>query len=660
MSDESNFQNTFNNAEIKNLIQAQVIQMQALEPPKPMEVALPPRDWVDRNELLEEIGRHLTGDARSPLVVTGPPGAGKSALAAKVASNVIDAYPDGQLYIDLETEDMLSAARSALLRLGIAKDQLSDTFGGLLAHFRSATRYKSMLVVVDGADDVVEGLHFEPASALSALAVFGLRSTVDRSVRHIELDDLGTEAAERLLVTMCKGLGVTPPDMHWSHLVRQYGTRPSTIRRLAGLIRARQLGGESDAEIIDDLLEYPTPDLLEATYRTLSSSAAWLYRLLSVLPSAEFEKSILTIFDAPGQSGSSAFQELVNAQLVTEIESDRCLVEPSVSRDAARRAELESLPVELMHAMRMSLRWYVKRAQLADRAIMGKRLRRAPMPDDVEPGGFSDGAEAQAWFRSNHTALYTAIRMAALHDWNEEAWALAEAMWAFFVNVPYPEEAERCYEVAVESTRRPVDRARMLLFLGRARLDLGKYSDAEAALQESRDLAAESEDLELVGSAVELLGRSKHWQGRYADAIALYEQSLRNARDGDRARAEGIQLMYLGRAHRDAGEPRTAVDYLEQALVVFTRIGDGRHVLLVEADLAVLKVRLGMPGAVAEADEVIVWLRRAGLARHEAEAQERLAEVFDGEDRRLRLEAALEVYERVGSVEARRIRRLLR
>jgi len=659
VANESYFRNTFH-SEITHLIQAHVIQMQAPKPPKPMEVPSPPRHWVDREDHLEAIGRHLSGDDRSPLVVHGPAGSGKSALAAQIATQVTESYPDGQIYIDLDADDMLSATRSALLRLGVAKDQLSDSFGGLLAHFRSVTSDKRVLVVVDGADNAAEGLHFRPSSILPGLVVFALNAPTDQSVRHMALGDLALDDAAHLLLALSTDDASPSPELPWSDLLREYGTRPSAIRRLAGLIRARRLTARGDyGAILTDLLEFPTPDLLESTYRTLSESAAWLYRLLSVLPSAEFENSILKIFESPGASSANAFQELVNAQLVSTSRPGWYLVEPSISRDAARRAQDTVLPVELVTAMRSSLRWYLKRAQLADRTVMGDRLRRAPVPDDIECPGFDDAGEALTWLQSNHTALAAAVGMAAFHGWHDEAWGLAEALWALYNNVAYPEEARRCYQTAVEATKKPVDRARMLLFLGRVQLDLAEYAGAEDSLQSARNIALAVGDRELEGSAVELLGRAKHWQGHYDEAIALYEQALLNALEGERRRAEGIQLMYLGRAHRDAGRPERAVEYLAQALDVFVRIEDGRHVLLVETDLAVLKAGLGVPEAVDQADKAIEWLHRAGLSRHEAEAQERLAEAFDGEDRRRRLEAALEVYERISTAEARRIRRML-
>ncbi|WP_168801635.1 tetratricopeptide repeat protein [Glycomyces buryatensis] len=655
MPDESFFNNTFH-GEIGNLIQAHLVQMAVPKPARPMEVPRPPRPWINRDELLDETRRHIDTEPGSPLVITGPSGIGKSALAAMAAEELRDRFSDGQLYIDLENEDMYSAARAVLLRLGEPKDQLADTFGGLLSHYRSATRDRSVLVIVDGAESATEGLHFEPSSGTSRLVVFALGAPPDLAVRRLRMSELSAPAAVEMLLAATTGV----EDSTALALVTHYDSYPGTIRRIAGLIRARSHGADQDGDSATSLLDYPATDLLDATYHILSPSAAWLYRLLSVLPGAEFEKSILKVFESPSGASSGAYEELVNAQLVTETRDGWCLVEPSVSRDASRRAELESLPIELLAAMRASLRWYVKRAQLADRAIMGDRLRRAAVPADVDCPPFRDGPEALAWFQANHTALYTAIQMAVLHDWNEEAWALAEAMWAFFNNVSYPEEAERCYQIAVEATTQPVDRARMLLFLGRVRLELAKYRDAEAVLRESHSLAVEADDLELIESSLALLGRTNQYQGRYHEAIEFYTEALRNAQQGEHNRAAALQLLSLGRTHRDLGDLGTAERYFERALAAFTRIKDGRHVLLVETDLAVLKAELGVPGAVEKADQVIGWLRQAGLAKQEAAALERLAAALEGEERRRRLELALEVFERVGSVEARRIRRMLR
>ncbi|WP_199037942.1 tetratricopeptide repeat protein [Glycomyces salinus] len=655
--DQSYLRNEFRDTRIHNLIQAHVINMTAPRPSRPMEVPLPPLQWSDREEILEELKRHLADDSRSPVVVTGRSGSGKSALAAKLALDAQDRFPDGQLYVDLEFEDLFTATRSALLRLGQPKEQLADTFGGLLAHYRSATRGRSMLVVVDGAHDATEGLHLEPASPTSALMVFALQSSAGTEAAHYQIGGLEPVAAAALLVDMSVGVDLEPA----TDLVGHYGTRPGTVRRLAGLIRSRRRGPESDEDITRSLLAFPIPDLLEATYRALSPSASWLYRLLSVLPGSEFEEPVLAVFDTPGGNRQEAFEELVDAQLVTRTSSGRCLIEPSVSRDASRRAEEEQdlLPIELLTAMRTTLRWYQKRAQLADRAVMGRRLRRAPVPDDVHPPGFDGGTEALAWFQANHTTLDAAVRMAAAHGWGEVAWAIAEAMWAFFNNVPYPEEAERCYETAVGAVATPIDRARMLLFLGRTRLDLGKFEKAEAALHESLETATDEGDRQLIGSAIELLGRAGHWQGRYAEAIADYERALEIAEADGRARAAAIQLMYLGRAHRDSGDPERAEAYLERALDRFVEIEDGRHVLLADADLAVLRALRGDRGAMDEADLLIRRLREAGLARFEGDAHERLASVLEGEERRRRLEAALEAYERVSSIEARRVRRML-
>ncbi|MEU6857800.1 tetratricopeptide repeat protein [Glycomyces sp. NPDC046736] len=657
MTDESYFQNHFRDSTITNFVQANLVNLIPRPPIKPMEIPLPPKILIGRDSIVDEISRGFADGTHNPVVVTGPSGVGKSALAAKVAKQSVDQFPDGQVLIDLEDEDALPALRSALLRLGVAKDQLPDSFGGLRANLRSVTSGKAMLFIVDGAGDARDGLDFAPASEHSALAIFALKSTVDKMVPHIPLSEMSVEEAVRMLGLSIEIDGL--PAGTVLEMVHLYGTRPSTISRLAGLIRARGNDRTPTIDVIRDLVESPTPDLLGATYRTLSVSGAWLYQFLSVLPGTEFEESLLELFDTPQQSGSDVLEELINARLITRPREGWCLVEPAVTRDSAARGLTEKLPIQLVTSLRDSIRWYVKRAQLADRWVMKERLRRAPMPN-VPAENFTSETKALDWLRANHVTLLTAVRMAALQGWTDEAWALAEAMWALYTNVPYPEEAEQCYTAAVDATRTPLDRARMLLCLGRVRLDLGRFAESEHNLRESQALAEAGGDLELVSSAVSQLGRVEYWQGRLDPAIARFEEAERLANSHGTSRAAAIQLMYLGRVHRDRGDIHKGLEYFKHAQDAFLAIGDVRHVVIVESHMATTGAAQGIPHAVEAADRSIGWLRKGGISRHEAEAQERLGAILEGAEGRRRLEAALEIHERIGNLaQARRLRRLL-
>ncbi|MGW5049094.1 BTAD domain-containing putative transcriptional regulator [Streptomyces griseoluteus] len=112
-------------------------------------------------------GRTVPAGARTPtappprrVLLTGMPGAGKTALAVSVAASVAAHYPDGQLYVDLSGPDGTAGGlRQVLVRhlraLGDPEGCPPDTdtpgFDDLLSRYRARTAGRRLLVVLDGA-----------------------------------------------------------------------------------------------------------------------------------------------------------------------------------------------------------------------------------------------------------------------------------------------------------------------------------------------------------------------------------------------------------------------------------------------------------------------------------------------------------------------------
>lgn len=654
MTDESYFRNEFRDSRIETLIQAQSVHVQANKPPKPMEAALPPRHWVDRRDALDSIAENLAPPNQSPVVIVGPAGVGKTALMQQAAAAFRERYPDGQLYIDLAAERPVSALRSVLMRLGEPKDQLADTLGGLLSHYRSATRDSSMLVLVDGVDRAQEGLLFQPNSPRSAIMLSAEQWPDDPDVNLLHLEDLAADDAATLLRNFCPWIADADADA----LITVHGRSPSNVRRLAGLIRARQRSGSESETAIPELLKHAPDNLLTATFQALSPSAAWLFELFSVFPSEEIERSVLSALETPDHFEEAAFDELVNAQLLTLTRPGWYRIEPA-GRVAAEEIGDTGLPLELATAMRQALRWYLRRAHLADVAIMGDRLRLGWVPDDIDTPAFDSVPEALAWFQRNHTALLAALRVAVRHGWRTEAWSLAEAMWAFYTNTPFPTEAERCYRLAASATDSAVAEARILVFHGKALTDLRRFDEADEVLQQALALATAEQHVALIGTATELRGRLLHKRGRPEAAIEYYQAARENARTRGRVRSEAWQLMFLGQAYRDLGELSRARGYFDASLKLFIDVEDGRTATLARYETVMLELAAESPGATADAVRVIEWLHQLRLITHEARALARLGTALGGDEGQRYLEDALEIYERFGDVEADRLRHQL-
>ncbi|MEV5571637.1 BTAD domain-containing putative transcriptional regulator [Spirillospora sp. NPDC052269] len=135
----------------------------------------------------EELLRAAASATVPPIVqVTGPPGIGKTALALHVAHAVEDAFPDGQIHIQLAGASMVPRKAVAVLgevlrALGVPNGDIPDTLDGRAALYRSRLAGRRVLVFADDAADAAQVRPLLPGEPGSALLVTG------RS-RHLGLD----------------------------------------------------------------------------------------------------------------------------------------------------------------------------------------------------------------------------------------------------------------------------------------------------------------------------------------------------------------------------------------------------------------------------------------------------------------------------------------
>jgi len=126
--------------------------------------------FVGRAAESGEIAAALTSREGVPVVVlSGPPGAGKTALAVRVAHQVRDEFPDGQLYVSLagslggslggslagqggaaEPGEVLA---SLLAATGVPGRAILRELAGLSAAFRARLADRRVLLVLDGVRD---------------------------------------------------------------------------------------------------------------------------------------------------------------------------------------------------------------------------------------------------------------------------------------------------------------------------------------------------------------------------------------------------------------------------------------------------------------------------------------------------------------------------
>ncbi|MET1071312.1 MAG: BTAD domain-containing putative transcriptional regulator, partial [Umezawaea sp.] len=113
-------------------------------------------------------------DERHPMalaLIDGMPGAGKTTVAVRVAREAAEAFPDGQLFVNLRGFDpsgsvmeTAEALRGFLYALGMPSNRIPPDLDAQTGLYRSLLRGKRMLVVLDNARDVDHVLPLIPGA----------------------------------------------------------------------------------------------------------------------------------------------------------------------------------------------------------------------------------------------------------------------------------------------------------------------------------------------------------------------------------------------------------------------------------------------------------------------------------------------------------------
>ncbi|MDT0453366.1 AfsR/SARP family transcriptional regulator [Streptomyces hesseae] len=119
-----------------------------------------PAGFTGRETLTTEVREALA--AGDVVVLTGPGGAGKTALAVHTARAVRAAYPDGLLYADLRGTD--TALVDLLYALGVTDAALPGGVERRAALYRSLLADRRVLVVLDDAHDPAQVLPLLPCA----------------------------------------------------------------------------------------------------------------------------------------------------------------------------------------------------------------------------------------------------------------------------------------------------------------------------------------------------------------------------------------------------------------------------------------------------------------------------------------------------------------
>jgi tetratricopeptide (TPR) repeat protein len=622
-------------------------------PPRPAQLPADLPDFVGRQPETEALTAAAGGPASRLLVISGPPGVGKTSLAVHVAHRIADRFPDGHLYLELRgagpgAAPATDALRQALRALGVASALLSGDVTELAGLYRSVMYERRMLILLDDAasEDQVRPLlpggpgslvvvtsrgplGTLPTSHRCALDLLPTADTLTLLERVVGADRVAAEpdAAARI-AALCAGLPLA---------ARLAGARLATWSAAPLRDGARAL---SDQRRRLDWLAAGDRALrgtLEVTYQALTAPARALFRRLALLPVAECGVPAAAVLaGAPEPTAAGLLDELTAAGLIRPARTaDRYRMHDLTVLYARERLRADDEAADREQAEHRLLEW-----------LLGTTLRAAALLDlsdgtELPDGGpFGTPEDALRWLDTEHPGLRAAIRRAtdldradlvlpltAVLSWyhdlrchaddqrdlagcalllarrhRERGQEIIALNLLALTHLDEPDRMARYAAAAVRLSRQikaTGDEAWALDRYGQALAALGDHARAVTTLHRAAALAAEYGDWWESAAALNHLGHALFDRGEYEQAAGAYRGALAIFDALGKPHSAAMSRTGLGRALAGTGRVADAAAQHRTALAAFHTADDGWGVALASAELATILRGLGDAGTAA-------------------------------------------------------------
>jgi tetratricopeptide (TPR) repeat protein len=584
------------------------------------------------------------------ILLTGPPGVGKTALAVNWGHAVRGDFPDGTLFADLhgyapDGPASVSEMLGRFLRaLAVDPSRVPSDLAELTGIYRSIMADKRMLVVLDDALTAAQVSPLLPPSPESVAVVTSrlrLGGLVARGARVIQLDRLDADAALELLVRTAGEERVLAQPHAARELVEQCARLPLAVCVAGARLAARSRWPISEmVEAMADERErlaalmmeddLPVHSALHVSYTALPTEAARIYRLMGLYPGTHFDSAVAAATAAvPRAQAKQLLGVLVDANLLDDAVSGQYGqyrfhdLTRLHARETAEREEQESARDE---AIRRMLDWFLATAADACRTVMPYRTDvvtdiRYPPADPVRFAGSSGALE---WLDRELPSVIAAARLAVSQRLWSIPWQLADAMWGLFVYRGRWTERLALDQVGLEAARESGDargEAKMLYKIGRSVMDNGQLDQAEDYFEQALSAWRGLGQRDRAAGSLRRLGFVAMARRRPDDAIGWFTQALGEYRELADARHIALTLTNLADGFIETGRGEAAISALTEAGSLLAGSPDPYNQARVTTRLGRAHESAGqLEVAASYLDQALRAMREIGSARGEAEA----------------------------------------
>ncbi|MFG3010351.1 BTAD domain-containing putative transcriptional regulator [Streptomyces cinerochromogenes] len=570
-------------------------------PVRPAQLPASVPDFTGRSGFVSELTEVLSsaseaeGRVMAVSALAGIGGVGKTTLAVHVAHRARSAFPDGQLYVDLqgagprpaEPETVLG---SFLRALGTADAAIPDSLEERAALYRSVLDGRRVLVLLDNAKDAAQVRPLLPGTEGCAALVTARVRMLDLAGAHlVDLDVMSPDEALALFTKIVGEERVASEREAALDVVAACGFLPLAIRIAASRLAARRTWTVSvlAAKLADErrrLDELQAGDLavkatFELGYGQLEPAQARAFRLLGLADGPDISlAAAAAVLDLPSEDTEDLLESLVDTSLLESAAPGRYRFHDLVRLYARACAERDEWPPqEREAAMSRLLDFYLATASgvyAIERP--GDRLVEHLEPTEYPGLRFSDRQEALDWLYSEANCLLASARQAL---GNSRIRRGVDLLWAA-KDLGESGANSKQYESVALSARDAAQASGDAHCEGRARTVLtnvhlvaGRYGEADEEARLAGLLAETAKDPTPVFWTSNDRGIIGLNQGRYADAEQHLIRAIEASRHEGNLAGEASALCNLSRVHLAMGRTGHAITLAQQGIDLYDRLG---------------------------------------------------------------------------------------
>ncbi|MBB4682899.1 AfsR/SARP family transcriptional regulator [Amycolatopsis jiangsuensis] len=553
-------------------------------------------DFVGRTGLLAAIRELVTRPGRNRLavpvvVLAGPPGVGKTALATHAGHELRGEFPDGVLHVNLRgysTSPPL-AATDALARflraLGIAAERIPHEIDEQSALLRSLLSGRRVLMVLDNAaspEHVRPLLPSDPSCAVLITSRDELRGLVALDgARRLPVGVVSAQEARAMVGNIVGAERVAAEPGAAGAFAAACGYLPlglriastnlagAASRSIAEYVARLRPGAKLDAMEIEGDDQAAVRLAFDVSYSTVKPALSQFFRTLSAIPGPDFDDlAAAAVTGTEPAAAHRMLDRLAATNLIGAGAPGRFHFHDLIKEFAAERARDQDPAGEREAAPARLAGWYRQRTYTACRLLYPDAHLLGAAPDGPPP--WPDAAAALDWLETEAENL---VALVCARPAGVAVWELAYALLPYLQRSRQDSLWQSAFTAALTAAQHAGDRpgqAAIHRALSRMQFHHARYSESETHMLEAARLFRESGDPVGEARAHTGLGSIYGELGRLDESIVHLEQSLRLG--GDTA-GRSTTLFDLGMTRIHLGRVREASANLEQAQELARRQG---------------------------------------------------------------------------------------